>query len=338
MDMKVAIKKIYMQKAIAVLLLATAIITASIANVGAYDHMLPMEFVPWEYESTTLDEEHTTKQKAMELFQYCDSLCTYFNCFPEDLEAGGFIYHVDGTEALGFYDPDEALESAVRKVYNEVYCYPGMDFSLIATNEYFLAYYDELKEASKKPEVANNEIDFLIKICEKENNDNGFYNDEVWVPFVEALSNAKEAYNKNTNNGENAYSRQVEGNSKIYWDLYFAYNDLCLQIKEVGDIDGDGEASIIDVTLLQRNLSGMTPRLNAAQRCAGCLSNYNEYGNEMYPDIVDATLLQRYLALMSTRINDYTSFGEYARCISFKANPLIYYEYYARMFPWYYNE
>lgn len=318
-------------------LLLTVIITASsVVSVGAYDQTLSKDFVPWAYKPSTLDDEHTAKQKARELYQYCDSLCTYFNCFPEDLETGGFIYHIDGNVSLDFVDPDKGLENAVRKVYNEVYNYQGKDFSEIATNEYFQAYYDELNEAAKLPQVANEEIVFLVNICEKEDNCNGFYSDEVWETFVTALNNAKEAYNKNTNNGKNRYSQQVEGNSNIYWDLYFAYNDLCMQITEAGDIDGDGKADIIDVTMLQRNLAGMTSRLNAAQRCASCLQINTKYRKEMYPDVIDSTLLQRRLAEFNPKIFDYTNeIGKYARCISFKVNPLIEYEYHARLFPWY---
>ena len=316
-------------KAIVTVVLTTVIISASAVSAGAYDFNLPEDFVPWEYEPTTLDNEHTLAQKQMELYRYCDSLCTYFNCYPE---SGEFYEAIDGERALHHIDRDNVFTNAISDVLR------GINNDL--TDEEFLAYYDELRQASRNPQVTNSEILFLINICEKEDNRKSFYSEEVWEPFVKALNDAKEAYNRNTDNGTVYYSDQVEGNSKIYWDLYFAYNDLCLQVTKSGDVDGSGEADIVDVTYIQRSATGIGPRLNAAQRCAGCMQTYTAYGpKEAYPDIVDATLLQRKLTGLKTPIlNNWTMSEIRSRWYNFKANHLIRYEYERSMFPGYYDD
>ena len=323
-----------MKKVIAIIL-AACIMLFLIPSASAYDHLLSKDFVPWDYQPKTLDDNHTLAEKVRELYRYCDSLFTYFNYFPEDFS--GFIDPVEDNVSLYFSGDFEPLDAAVRRVYNEVYKYSGKDFVETATDEFFRSYYDELKEASKVPQVSYYEIEFLVKICAKEDNSSGFYSSEVWEPFAAALDNAIEACDKYNNS--RIYSDPDEGNSDIYWDLYFAYNKLCMQLSVPGDANGDGEADIVDVTYLQRQLTGGAVRLTAAQRCVSCVNvNYSRGGaSELYPDMIDVTYLQRYHTRMYDSLFDRTMKPENDGLIYFLANPIIAYEYNARIFPWYYN-
>lgn len=327
------------RKALLVLLIAIIVILSMNIPASAYQHQIPSDFVPWEYEPQKLGDDYDTHQKAFELYQYCDTLFTYYNAYyavvnDDELADFGYLYGIDGGVSIGYTNLSELIE-AVRRVYREVYLYENKsdtDFSEKASDEFFSEYYSLLKEASKKPEATNYELGFLIKLCEQEENSLGFYDETLWSEFQTALAEAKGVYEINTNKGT------VAGNTKQYWNLYSAYNKLCSAVTVAGDTDGDGDVTILDATVIQRTLANITPKLTSAQRCASCVSENTAYfGQELYPNIVDATFIQRQLAGLDTtftsRIIDQQSINN----LDFKVNPIVYHEYYSRTFPNYYN-
>lgn len=306
-------------KRLAAVVLVLIVLTVSTINVSAsYNYDLPYDFVPWKYTPISLDKEHTTDEKVIEMTEYCENVSTYFG-----LETAWMEYGVPEGEPVLVYETDEAeadLISVLNRVSDELYSVyflsPDEADSLLSD------YYTMIQSASEKMNIHSYEVSFLIKICEEENNEKGFYSDQSWNAFTTALENAKNAVADTSQNHS----------SQIYWDLYFAYNQLCMQYGEPGDVDGDGFADIIDVTWIQRNLVGMTPRFNAAQRCAGCLIGRGN-SDDLYPEITDATALQRWLAGLNPRIVDYRIKENDAAIENWRINPIVAHAMYARMLP-----
>lgn len=332
-------QKRYISKVILTLLIFISVILSSSISPNAYQYQISSDFVPWEYEPQKLGDNYDAHQKAIELYQYCDTLFTYYNAYysvvnDKELSDFGYLYGIDGDISIGYTNLSELVE-AVRRVYKEVYLYekkPNSDFAEKASDEFFSEYYSLLKEASKKPEITNYELGFLIKLCEQEENSDGFYDETLWTEFQSALTEAKRVYTENTENGT------VTGNTKQYWDLYGAYNKLCAVITIAGDTDGDGSVTILDVTNIQRALANIIPKLTPAQRCASCVSaNTAYFGQELSPSIADATSIQRQLAGIDTGFTSHVVQQESIYHLDFKVNPIIYHEYYSRIFPNYYN-
>lgn len=302
----------------AVVLVLIVLTISSISVSASYHFDLPYDFVPWKYTPISLDNEHTPAEKVIEMMEYCENVCTYFG-----LETAWMEYGVPEGEPVLAYETDEAeadLVNALNRIFDELYSVYSL--SPDEADNLLSDYYTMIRSASEKMNIHSYEVEFLIKICEEENNEKGFYSDQVWNSFTMALLNAKNAI---VGNSQNHYSQN-------YWNLYFAYNQLCMQYGEPGDVDGDGFADIIDVTWIQRNLAGMTPRFNAAQRCAGCLIGRGNIGS-MYPELTDATVLQRRLAGIKTQIVDYKIKEEDSIIENWQINPIISQEMYARMLP-----
>ena len=81
----------------------------------------------------------------------------------------------------------------------------------------------------------------------------------------------------------------------------------------LGDVDGDGELSIIDATLIQRSLVGMVDPEDFSWWCKhySCsfgtrLTSLGDYDDDGECDITDVTLIQRALAGMERYPHDFT--------------------------------
>lgn len=296
-------------KIVMVLFLAVTISVSSVLSAGAYDDGYPCDFVPWKYVPSTLSDEHTVAEKAQELYYYCKEVSIYYFIYNEwtqwSLPDGGVSPTYENTEEL-----EKVLDQVYHLVF-EVYHDSGFPVDYDVDTEFY-AYYDAIISASKKAEITDSDIGILTEICESESNDNGFYSAEVWERFTVALQNAKTACANDT----------IIGNRKAFWDLYFAYNKLCVQYDAPGDIDGDGEIGIIDVTILQRALVGIGKPLNSAQIYAASVQPYYDFEG-LEPEATDATMIQRYVARMPVVLSDHRIDEKYMETECWEINPIL---------------
>jgi len=149
-------------------------------------------------------------------------------------------------------------------------------------------YYKRLDDAAEKVIILHDELMILIDCCKQEKNDNLYYSEELWSEFRSKLAVAEQVYNK----GEDTIEV-----SNAYWDLLFAYNEICVVNGIPGDVDFDGRVTIFDATLIQFNLA-KTNSFNSSQIYVGDLTL-----EDSDISIMDATTIQMYLAKIYDTIN-----------------------------------
>ncbi len=153
-------------------------------------------------------------------------------------------------------DCDLNSANELIEVCNEVddYYMEIMD-GRVPTVEEINSFYPKLDAAAEKVILFRRELKYLIDHCGFETNNNSYYPQDLWEYFQECLEKAVDVYTKETEGIEV---------SRVYWDLKFAYNKLCVVNTVSGDVDKSGELSILDVTLVQMNLAQMCS-LNSSQ-------------------------------------------------------------------------
>lgn len=333
-------------KFLSVMIAAVLLAATLIVPVGAVDNadnsprfsdlvFISKYYSPYDYEPVTLNDTYAWTEKKHEFESYYDSLFQYFYPFWlwGDPDIGYRFELLPGRVGLCFDEASAQDFNAALKSADQFCGEFNNKINENTTDEEFRIHYDELKKGMKTLEIDNSQFSVLIELCDKEDNANYFYrySDEVWEPFVTALNNAKEAYNEHTQNGSvEAYSAPCDGNTELYWALYFAYNRLCMQLNTPGDLNGDGEADVVDVTILQRTTLNIGPRLNAAQRCMGSLSGVDDWE----PTVTDVTILQRYTLDIYDQINAQQVPEQYAECMNYQVNPLVDYAYIAAYRGW----
>lgn len=155
------------------------------------------------------------------------------------------------------------------------------------TKEEIENYYRELDEKAARVVILNKELKFLIDFCKLENNGGLYYPNELWNEFQSKIAIAEEVYSK----GED--SIEV---SNAFWNLMFAYNDICIVNQVPGDVDFDGEVSILDATIVQRFLAKLCD-LNSSQLLILDKGRTNEV------TVLDATEIQRFLAKLQSNLD-----------------------------------
>ncbi len=161
------------------------------------------------------------------------------------------------------------------------------------TVEQLKGYYDSLDNLARAYTIDKQELEILLDRCEPETNTNTYYPDNLWADFIAAKETAFEVYGDDT-----ITDLRV---SDAYWTLRFAYDALCAVNPLAGDVDFDGEANVIDVTIIQRYCAEFIT-LNSSQCIVGTL---NDLASHTDLDITDATILQRYLVNLIPEINSH---------------------------------
>lgn len=147
--------------------------------------------------------------------------------------------------------------------------------------------YDDLYEELHKVIIDRVEVEELVAICEKESNDNGYYDEQFWADFQEEITQAKELLAD-----ESIVDLRV---NTAFYELMYQYNLLCTYNKVAEDIDNDGTMTIMDATYIQRFLVKLET-LNTSQLFLLGGEGY------FYPEdvtIAYATHIQRYCAKIS---------------------------------------
>ena len=294
-------------------LIPTVCAQGSDTNTGDISEEFEFErFVPWRFVPATLDENHTDAEKATELYEFCVAVSYYFWIDNEWADSFDGYYPLD-------YDQESLTEviNLLTRVYDEIYRVYGYIFpESFDIDAAFSGYYIAIIEASKKAEVSSDNLRLLIQLCEEENNDSHYYNSYIWDSFIASLSKAKTLYDNQATSGKTA----------AFWNLYFAYNQLCAQYGEPGDVDGSGITDIIDATYLQRAVTKIGSTLNSAQKIAGYVRDSEAGYGKLEPDITDVTIIQRWCTKVPVTLYDNGIKREDMELQRWEINPYFYYK------------
>ncbi|MBQ8057395.1 MAG: hypothetical protein IJ275_03565 [Ruminococcus sp.] len=194
-----------------------------------------------------------------------------------------YTFRIELEQDPGALPLDCYLDSAsefieVGKEFNDFYM--AVTEERVPTVEEINSFYPRLDAAAEKIILYRRELKYLIDYCSFETNDDSYYPQDLWKDFQDCLEKAVNVYAEETEEIEVSYA---------YWDLKFAYNELCVVNTVSGDVDNSGEFSIFDVTLVQNNIAQMCS-FNSSQ-----LTVLDELAEENIT-IMDVTKLQRALA------------------------------------------
>ncbi len=200
--------------------------------------------------STAYAEEYdeVLKAKMEELMNLCEEVYFAFGINSSlfyDLEPGqilpNYLITMDTTKLTDAHN--DAIILCRSYLDGEKYPYYE-EFNLeIATERY-----DNLYEVLHNVVIDRVEVEELVAICEKENNDNGYYDEQSWNDFKAELGQAKELLTD-----ESIIDQRV---TSAFYELMYQYNLLCSYNKVYCDIDGDGVMTVMDATYIQRYLVG----------------------------------------------------------------------------------
>ena len=150
------------------------------------------------------------------------------------------------------------------------------------TVEDYKKQYDKLYNALNSLVLHKAMLNSMLLFCSEENNDNGYYNDELWTDFCEKLDNAKAVY-ADPDNSKNFIVTEA------YFELLHSHFKLCASNTMYGDVDNDSEITIMDATYVQ-------------MACA----KLKDFNSSQYiiakKDVAYATEIQRYIASLSENI------------------------------------
>lgn len=167
------------------------------------------------------------------------------------------------------------------------------------TYENFENQYTKLKGVLDTLVVSKGTLKSLINFCAEEKNDTGYYSEVLWDDFTERLSNAQVVCEDET---------IVEDYivTETFFELLHSHFNLCSSNTKFGDIDNDGDISVIDATYLQMALASIE-KLNSSQKLIS------------KSDILYATEIQRYVAKLvysleieNSTLGDYVEYTKYS--------------------------
>lgn len=159
----------------------------------------------------------------------------------------------------------------------------------LSETEYLMAS-DDLLNDILNMYVVRGYAEAVYETTGNDQNYNNWYSDDDWANYqssVEELKNAIDSLEDNT-----VYSKRL---TKAFHGVLKAYNEMTNKHTLKGDINGDGEVNVSDVTLLQKYLVGTAQLTGAQKMLAGAV----EYEN---PSITEATTIQKYCAGLMTEL------------------------------------
>lgn len=107
------------------------------------------------------------------------------------------------------------------------------------------------------------------KLCLEETN-NGTYSEELWHSFTQELNNLKSAL-------DDKDEKQVDIE---YYKVREIYNTMCLSYSSLGDVDNDGDLTVMDATKIQKYLAGINTFSGAQLYAASINCSSNEISVE----------------------------------------------------------
>ena len=139
----------------------------------------------------------------------------------------------------------------------------------------------------------------MILFCSEEQNNNGYYSDELWNDFCEKLNTAQAIYDAPETTEDFVVT-------ETYFELLHSHFKLCSSNTMFGDIDNDSALTIMDVSYIQKACAELVT-LNSSQQLIA------------KKDIAYASEIQRYIAFFcdnvdieNSSLNTYIEYTEYS--------------------------
>ncbi len=148
--------------------------------------------------------------------------------------------------------------------------------------------YADMFEVSSTMYVEKGELKYMYYLFIHENNDDGYYSDELWSEVQQLITDAKTAY----------YSGDEQLVHHVYIKMRNTYDALCKYNTVYGDFSGDSELNVLDVTYLQKYIAESI-EFNSSQKMLSCIDGEDVYG----ASIKSATYMQKYI------VDSVTQFG-----------------------------
>ncbi len=145
--------------------------------------------------------------------------------------------------------------------------------------------YNTLYEELYKITIDRIELEKLVSLCEKECNDDGYYDVQLWNDFQKEIAQSKEVLAD-----ESITDTRV---NSAFYGLMYKLNLICTYNAVSYDVNNDGKMTITDATYIQRYLVGLE-KMNFSQLTV--------VGRNKLSDIkiTIATFMQRCLAEFSS--------------------------------------
>ncbi len=238
------------------------ILSAAIAIVLAVFSVIPA-FAQGSDEPIT-DEEYT------EFMRFVDA-CHYTFVDPEPIINKTYPYWTE--------DSKQRMAVAVEEVRART----------ITTASQLEQAYADMFEVSSTMYVEKGELKYMYYLFINENNDNGYYSDELWNEVQQLITDAKTAY----------YSGDEQLVHHVYIKMRNTYDALCKYNTVYGDFSGDGELNVVDVTYLQKYIVELT-EFNSSQKMLSYINGEDVSG----ASIKTATYMQKYIVGLVTQFGN----------------------------------
>lgn len=182
------------------------------------------------------------------------------------------------------FDAWKEASAMVEGYFNSyMHTYDG-EISMQTATEKYNVLYEELY----KMVIDRSELEKLVAFCEKENNDNGYYEAELWNDFQTEIDLSKELLADES-------ITDVRVNDAFY-ELMYQFSLLCSSNNLTEDIDNSGKMTILDATYVQLYLLEKRSINSSQILVAGKFK-------EEDIDIIDATTIQRKCAKIEDHID-----------------------------------
>lgn len=213
---------------------------------------------------------------------------------------------------------DEAYTSEMGKISNSIIdngslllCDKGSLSQFNAINSDYARLLTLLNNPVINPQFAA----YSCYLSFKEHNNNSWYSEEDWQSFVayrnklyEVLTSVREDY-LNINGNFLTYIQKKEITA-AFFNLLECYDKMTLDDALLGDVDGDGCATVLDVTAIQRNMADKIEFTEGqklrATICAKAADNGSDY------DIQSVTALQKHIVDKDTYLPSPLNVSEFS--------------------------
>ncbi|MGN0454236.1 MAG: hypothetical protein ACI4G1_03580 [Ruminococcus sp.] len=145
------------------------------------------------------------------------------------------------------------------------------EISTYTTHEDFVKAMEEVDQTWATSTVCSGALKWLLNYVQKDLDSEGYYDDATKAQLVEIYNKSKDAL-------ENGTEEEIHC---AFIDMYNEFRRLCIYNDVEGDVNGDGRATVLDISILQQYFAKEVV-LNTSQRFAGSVYIYSDINTVSY--------------------------------------------------------